>query len=271
MLCYVILLINLNLILIYSVSTKTYCTITKLKFTEPEAGVYITGISYTGYYYFTCVHAASRYCFARVCVCPQNNLENYWSEIDVTWQEYEPWWMQKVVRNLRHLTLTLRVIFIIFQLTLYLSIGFTQQFHFWYFDTSAEYLGHSSVGHGSKVKVTSTQKLQVENCCGLIRISVTITLDVIRSFDILTLRHIFVLFPIQAQSFECLKLATSFSVWRYIFGISWSVLSFKVMGLIWSQGHVAIQRPHVGLCSSQTQLMLVLCLWCGRKGYGLRS
>jgi len=33
-------------------------------------------------------------------------------------------------------------------------------------------------------------------------------------------------------SFKCLNLATSFSIWRYIFRISWSLLSFMVIGLI---------------------------------------
>jgi len=39
MLCYVILSINLNLILINSGNTKILCGIIKLKFTEPEAKV----------------------------------------------------------------------------------------------------------------------------------------------------------------------------------------------------------------------------------------
>jgi len=43
-LCYVILLINLNLVLINSGSTEILCTIIKLKFTELEAEVYIIRI-----------------------------------------------------------------------------------------------------------------------------------------------------------------------------------------------------------------------------------
>jgi len=56
MLCYVILLMNLNIILINSGSTKIlWCMIVMLKFTEPEAEVYITRISYTGLQYFVSV------------------------------------------------------------------------------------------------------------------------------------------------------------------------------------------------------------------------
>jgi len=39
-------------------------------------------------------------------------------------------------------------------------------------------------------------------------------------------------FSIQALSFECLKVATSFSAWKYTFSISRSFSSFKVTGLI---------------------------------------
>jgi len=55
-------------------------------------------LNYAGYfilccvvYIFTCAHAASRYCFCqRLCVClsvclSAQNLEKYWSEIDVPW------------------------------------------------------------------------------------------------------------------------------------------------------------------------------------------
>jgi len=52
MLCYVILLINLNFILINFGSTKMLFMIIKLKFTEPEAEVYMIRISYIGFQYF---------------------------------------------------------------------------------------------------------------------------------------------------------------------------------------------------------------------------
>jgi len=40
-------------------------------------------------------------------VCPSaQNLENYWSEIDVTWREYEPWWTLALVGSWWYLTLT---------------------------------------------------------------------------------------------------------------------------------------------------------------------
>jgi len=45
----------------------------------------------------------------------------------------------------------------------------------------------------------------------------------------------FVFFPVHALLFEWLDLATSFIVWRYIFRISRTHSSFKVMGS--SQGH----------------------------------
>jgi len=48
MLCYVILLINLNPTLINSGRTKILRTIIKLKFTEAETEVYIVIISYIG-------------------------------------------------------------------------------------------------------------------------------------------------------------------------------------------------------------------------------
>jgi len=51
MLRFVIMLINLNLILI-NFGTKILCMIVKLKFTEPEAEVYIIRISYIGYQNF---------------------------------------------------------------------------------------------------------------------------------------------------------------------------------------------------------------------------
>jgi len=45
------------------------------------------------------------------------------------------------------------------------------------------------------------------------------------------LESYFRIFSIQAITFEWLDLATSFSVWRYIFRISRSHSSFKFMGL----------------------------------------
>jgi len=80
-------------------------------------------------------------------------------------------------------------------------------------------------------------------------------LEVIGAFDILTLRHIFVfLKKIQALSFECLKLAASFSVWRYIFRISRLRSTFEF------QGHgvnlmvtVAKQWQYAALCFPRTQ------------------
>jgi len=57
---------------------------------------------------------------ASVCLATQN-LENYWSEIDVTWSEYVPGWMLEVIGSWWHLTLTsdLESYFLIFQLSLY--------------------------------------------------------------------------------------------------------------------------------------------------------
>jgi len=83
-----------------------------------------------------------------VCVClPAQNLENYWSEIDVTWQEYVTRGTLEVLRSWWHLTLTfdLESYFRILQLRLYLSNGFTWQLYVWYGDTSSDYLGHSLV------------------------------------------------------------------------------------------------------------------------------
>jgi len=51
-LCSVILLVNLIRTLINSGSTKISCLIIKLKFTEPEAEVYIIRTSYVGFQYF---------------------------------------------------------------------------------------------------------------------------------------------------------------------------------------------------------------------------
>jgi len=110
--------------------------------------------------------------------------------------------------------LTLRAIFVFFQLRLYLLHGFTKQLHFWYLDTSSEYLGHSSVsrswvqgqGHGSAKAVGATQKLLAKNCWGLIEISVTITLKsstelLTFTFDIETFSYFF---KFKLLSFECL-------------------------------------------------------------------
>jgi len=81
---------------------------------------------------FTCVPAASRYCFwwrlsVHLClsVCLSAlNLENYWSEIDVTWYEYSPWWTLEVIESWWHLTLTfdLELFSYIFSFTIYISI-----------------------------------------------------------------------------------------------------------------------------------------------------
>jgi len=65
----------------------------------------------------------------------------------------------------------------------------------------------------------------------------------------LTMRHIFIFFWIRALRFEFLKLAASFSVWRYIIGISRSPSSVKVMCLIsrsWLQNSRSAQvcAPH---------------------------
>jgi len=41
----------------------------------------------------------------RLLVClPAQNVENYWSEIDITWQDYAPWWTPKVFESWWHLT-----------------------------------------------------------------------------------------------------------------------------------------------------------------------
>jgi len=60
-------------------------------------------------------------------------------------------------------------------------------------------------------------------------------LEVIRSFWCLTLTFYllyFCIFQFKLLRFECLKWATSFSVWGYAFRISKSPLSFKVTALM---------------------------------------
>jgi len=66
--------------------------------------------------------------------------------------------------------------------------GFTLQLHFWYGDTSSEYLGHGLFSRSwvqdrvTAAQKRATQNLLVGNCWVLIGISVTITLEVICSF-----------------------------------------------------------------------------------------
>jgi len=81
------------------------------------------------------------------------NLESYWSEIDVTCWEYVPWWTLEAIGSWRHLTLT---------------------------------------------------------------------------FD---LESYFRIFSARAIPLQWLDLAAAFSIWGYIFRISRSWSSFKVMGL----------------------------------------
>jgi len=76
-----------------------------------------------------------------------------------------------------------------------------------------------------------------QNYLGLIGMSVTITLEAVRSFwhfdlDLWPWDVSLYFSSIQALSFECLKLAVSLSAWRYIFRISRSPSCFKVMKLI---------------------------------------
>jgi len=49
-----------------------------------------------------------------VCLCEQN-VQNYWLEIDVTWQVYAPWRTLEVFGSWRDLTL--KVIFLFFYFT----------------------------------------------------------------------------------------------------------------------------------------------------------
>jgi len=64
-------------------------------------------------------------------------------------------------------------------------------------------------------------------------------------------------FSIQALSFKCLKLASSFSAWEYIFRISRSPSSFKVMGIN-LKVTVAKQRQRAGFCFLGHRLILQL-------------
>jgi len=61
-----------------------------------------------------------------------------------------------------------------------------------------------------------------------------------------------------SSKFECLKLAASVSVWRYIFRIFRTLSSFKVNLMV----AVAKQWQHAGLYSPQTQFNLVMKLLC---------
>jgi len=88
-----------------------------------------------------------------------------------------------------------------------------------------------SQGHVSEKAVAWNSKTTDRKLLGLNR---KICYDNARSFWPwpLTLRHFHIFFRIQAVSFESLKLAASFSVWRYIFSIFRSPSSFKVSELI---------------------------------------
>jgi len=85
-------------------------------------------------------------------------------------------------------------------------------------------------GHSSEKAVTCNSKTTVQKLLASDR---NICCDNAQSnSELLTLRHFYIFFSIQALSFECLKLAASFSVWGYVFRISRSPSSFKVMGLV---------------------------------------
>jgi len=74
-----------------------------------------------------CAPAMLRASIVFVCVSAKN-LESYWSEIDVTWWEYEPWWTLEVIGCWWHLIFIfyLESYFGIFQkLRLYLYNGLT--------------------------------------------------------------------------------------------------------------------------------------------------
>jgi len=80
---------------------------------------------------------------------------------------------------------------------------------------------------------TKSRKLQVGNRCNLVshaeRWHLTLTFDLGRYFRLFSFA---VHMSSAIGSFECLSIATSLSVWRYIVRISRSPLSFKVIGLI---------------------------------------
>jgi len=99
-------------------------------------------------------------------------------------------------------------------------------------DTTSEYLGHGSVswswvqgqGHGNERAVACNSKTTGRKLLGIDR---NICYELL-TFDFGTY---FWISSIQALSFEFLKLAASFSVWRYIFRIFRSPSSFKVIWL----------------------------------------
>jgi len=77
-----------------------------------------------------------------------------------------------------------------------------------------------------------SRKLLVGNWCNMVGICSLVNARSawkLITFDLDLWPWEFVFFEIQAIPFECLDLATSFSVWRYIFKISRSRFSFKVM------------------------------------------
>jgi len=99
------------------------------------------------------------------------------------------------------------------QLRLYLSNGFTSFSAGRYLRISSSRCSFKVMRPRSRSRQHATQKLLAGNRWGLIGISVHLWPWVIFSYFL----------PIQALSFECLKLAASFSVWRYIFRRSPSV------------------------------------------------
>jgi len=149
-------------------------------------------------------------------------------------------------------------------------------FIFSFRDTSSEYLTHSLVwrslvqgqGDSSEKAVACNSETTGWKLLG---IDWNICHDNAQSnSELLTFWHwplndletYFHTFSIQALSFECVKIAALFLVWRYIFRISRSPSSFKVMALISrsrSQNSISTQ-----VCAplGYSLILLLFCSFC---------
>jgi len=153
-------------------------------------------------------------------------------------------------------------------------MAWTSNFYFQFGNTSLEYLNHGSVsrswvqgqGHRSKKAVACNSKTTDWKLPGLDQ---NICNDNARSNSELltflpwplTLRHIVVF-----SSFECLTLAVSFSVWRYIL----EYLGHLWVSRLWVSPKVTVTRQQqcadmLSMCSPRTQFnylrpTFVVCL-----------
>jgi len=135
---------------------------------------------------------------------------------------------------------------------------------------SSEYVASSFkvMGHGSDKAVAYNSKTIGQKLLGLDRNS---CYDIARCNSELlafwpwplTLGNIFVCFLIQAQSFECLKLAASFLVWGYIFKIYRSLSTFKIMGLISSTRSQNSGSAQV--CAPLGRCLIQFAFWITRQ------